>query len=251
MAICKGKRRFEAVMRINRFLARAGVASRRASDRLIQEGLVRVNGEVATPGVKVDPLVDEVVYQGRVIQDGEPGTYLILNKPPGYLVSAGDPHHRRTVFELLKGVTARVFPVGRLDLDTWGVLLLTNDGDLNFRLTHPRYGVEKVYHARVRGIPHAETLRRLREGVLLEGVQTAPAAARLVQEKDGNGWIELVLHEGRKRQVKQMLAAVGHPIRRLERISFGGLTATGLKPGCWRHLTTGEIQNLRHQVGLS
>lgn len=235
--------------RLNRFLARAGVASRRASDRLIQAGQVRVNGlRVDHPGILIDSEADRVVYNGRWIRLPAVCTYLVLNKPPGYLVSAGDPHHRRTVYDLLEGIKARVFPVGRLDLDTRGVLLLTDDGALSYRLTHPRYGVKKTYRAHVEGVVSPGALRRLCEGVLLEGRLTAPAEVRLVE---GNGVLELTLREGRKRQVKRMCGEVGHPVRELERTVFAGITTGGLEPGRWRHLSRGEVAHLKQLVGLA
>ena len=221
------------------------------SDRLIQTGQVQVNGRRADhPGALIDPEVDRVVYRGRQVRPPAVCTYLVLNKPAGVLVSAGDPHHGRTVYDLLKGISTRVFPVGRLDLDTWGVLLLTDDGDLGHRLTHPRYGVEKTYRALVRGIPPSGALRRLREGVAVEGGITAPARVRMAVTRGEDGELELTLHEGRKRQVKQMCAAVGHPVRRLERILFGGISAEGLGPGRWRHLTGQEVCRLKRLVGL-
>jgi pseudouridine synthase len=237
--------------RLNRFLARAGVASRRASDRLIQAGQVQVNGlRVDHPGILIDPEADRVVYNGRWIRLPAVCTYLVLNKPPGYLVSSGDPHHRRTVYDLLEGIKARVFPVGRLDLDTRGVLLLTDDGDLSYRLMHPRYGVKKTYRAHVEGVASPDVLRRLCEGVPLEGRLTAPAEVRLVETAGGNGVLELTLHEGRKRQVKRMCGEVGHPVRGLERIAFAGITTEGLEPGHWRRLSRGEVAHLKQLVGL-
>lgn len=237
--------------RLNRFLARAGVASRRASDQLIQDGKVVVNGQVVThPGTRVDPAEDEVRCLGKVIQPVQAHTYILLNKPAGYLVSASDPHHEQTVLDLLKGVSARVFPVGRLDLDTEGVLFLTDDGDLSFRLTHPRYEVEKVYRALVQGRPSAEALGKLTKGVLLEDGMTAPAKIKFIRQKGAHSEIELTLHEGRKRQVKLMCAAVGHRVLKLTRIVFAGLTVEHLKVGQWRTLAGDEVQRLEKLVQL-
>lgn len=227
------------------------MASRRSSDQLIQAGRVEVNGEVVThPGTRVHPERDRVCCDGKPVRLVGVHTYVLLNKPEGYLVSAGDPHHDRTVFDLLKGVDARVFPVGRLDLDTRGVLLLTDDGDLSFRLMHPRFGIEKVYRAHVRGCPAEEVLQALREGVVLEDGLTAPAEVRLVRREGAHAVLELILREGRKRQVKLMCAAVGHRVSRLVRTAFGGLTAHGLNPGQWRLLTDAEVAELKHRVGL-
>lgn len=237
--------------RLNRFLARAGVASRRSSDRLIQTGRVEVNGQVVThPGMRVNPDLDSICCDGKQVRPADVHTYVLLNKPDGYLVSAGDPHHERTVFDLMRGVRARVFPVGRLDLDTQGVLLLTDDGDLSFRLTHPRFGIEKVYRAHVRGCPDEDVLQRLREGVMLEDGFTAPAGVRLVRREGDHAVLELTLREGRKRQVKLMCAAVGHRVSRLVRTAFAGLTAQGLDIGQWRPLTEAEVSALKRRVGL-
>jgi len=225
-------------MRLNAYLARAGVASRRKADDLIKSGRVTVNGE---PGQ-----LNTFVSDGdRVALDGEPLakqrlTYLLLHKPPGVVTTARDPHARRTVVELVPR-EPRVVPVGRLDADTTGALLLTNDGELAHRLAHPRYGVEKVYEADVEGRPDERALARLREGVELEDGRSAPAAARLL----GPSRVELVLHEGRKHQVKRMLEALGHPVVRLHRSRYAGLTLDGLAPGEWRELSDAELASLR------
>ena len=227
------------------------MASRRASDRLIQAGQVTVNGlRVLQPGTLVDPEADRVSCEGRVVRLPERFTYLLLNKPPGYIVSARDPHHKRTVYHLLEDVPERIFPVGRLDRDTWGVLLFTNDGDLSHRLTHPAYEVIKTYRVAVKGRPSAEAVRRLRRGVRLEDGVTSPARAQLVKASGESSVLELSLHEGRKREVKRMCAAVGHPVRQLERTAFAGLTAGGLEAGQWRHLTGAEVRRLKRMVGL-
>jgi 23S rRNA pseudouridine2605 synthase len=227
------------------------VASRRASDQLIQTGKVEVNGLVVThPGTRVDPDVDVVRCAGKIATMVTTHTYVLLNKPADYLVSVTDPHHQKTVFGLLEGVTARVFPVGRLDLDTRGVLLLTDDGDLSYRLTHPRYEVEKVYRGLVRGRPSAEALGMLSKGIVLEDGITAPARVKLVRQQGANTVLELTLHEGRKRQVKLMCAAVGHRVLELTRIVFGTLDVNDLELGQWRALTEKEVVALYALVGL-
>lgn len=227
------------------------MASRRASDQLIQTGKVEVNGQVVThPGTRVDPNVDVVHCEGHVATWVATNTYVLLNKPPGYLVSADDPHHSQTVFDLLNDVQERVFPVGRLDLDTQGVLLLTNDGDLSYRLTHPRYEVDKVYRAIVRGRPSPEALGLLAKGVVLEDGITAPAKVKMLRQQGANAVLELTLHEGRKRQVKVMCAAVGHRVLELTRIVFAGLDVQGLKLGQSRHLKSQEVDALYALVGL-
>jgi 23S rRNA pseudouridine2605 synthase len=225
-------------MRLNAFLARAGVASRRGSDELIKAGRVTVNGE---PG----QLNTAVGAHDRVAVDGEEVArqrlrYVLLHKPAGVVTTARDPQGRPTVVELVPA-EPRVVPVGRLDADTTGALLLTNDGQLSHRLAHPRYGVEKTYVAEVEGDPGEEALERLREGVELDDGRTAPARARRL----GPGRVELVLHEGRKHQVKRMLVAVGHPVTGLHRSAYAGLTLEGVEPGSWREIEPAEVERLR------
>jgi len=225
-------------MRLNAYLARAGVASRRKADALIKDGRVTVNGE---PG-RLDSFVTD---DDRVAVDGDPVapqrlTYVLLHKPPGVVTTASDPHRRPTVVELVDA-GARVVPVGRLDADTTGALLLTNDGRLAHRLAHPRYEVDKVYEVEVEGDPDEVAVRALADGVDLEDGRTAPAEAR----KRGRARIELTLHEGRKRQVKRMCEAVGHPVRRLHRSRYAGLGLDGLGVGEWRELTREEVEGLR------
>ena len=230
-------------MRLNAYLARAGVASRRGADELIKAGRVRVNGE---PG----ELNTFVGARDTVEVDGRPVTkqrlaYLLLHKPPGVVTTARDPHGRPTVVQLVPR-EPRVVPVGRLDADTTGALLLTNDGDLAHLLAHPRYEVDKVYEAEVEGDPGEDALRSLREGVKLDDGQTAPADARRL----GPGRLELTIHEGRKHQVKRMCEAVGHPVRRLHRSGYAALGVAGLAPGEWRELTRDEVAGLKVRVGL-
>jgi 23S rRNA pseudouridine2605 synthase len=225
-------------VRLNAYLARAGVASRRGADELIRAGRVRVNGQVAGLATFVERS-DRVELDGRPLAP-EPLVYILLHKPAGVVTTASDPHGRRTVVELVD-VPQRVVPVGRLDADTTGALLLTNDGPLAHRLAHPRYEVDKVYEAEVEGEPDDETLRRLSSGVELEDSVTAPATVRRL----GPSLLKLTLHEGRKHQVKRMCAAVGHPVRRLHRSGYAGLTLEGVPRGGWRELTAGEVAALR------
>jgi 23S rRNA pseudouridine2605 synthase len=224
-------------MRLNAYLARAGVASRRGAEELIRAGRVRVNGEIAGLATFVEP-GDRVEVDGNSVKP-EPLTYVLLHKPAGVLTTARDPQGRRTVVGLVAH-ERRVVPVGRLDADTSGALLLTNDGPLAHRLMHPRYGVDKVYEVEIEGEPSAEALRLLTGGVELEDGITAPARVRRL----GPGRIELALHEGRKHQVKRMCITVGHPVRRLHRASYAGLTLDGLAPGEWRELSADEIARL-------
>src|SRR6188508_101221 len=224
-------------MRLNAYLARTGVASRRGADELIKTGRVRVNGVRGELNTFVEQ-GDVVDLDGRLLVPQELA-YVLLHKPPGVVTTARDPHGRPTVVGLVEHA-ARVLPVGRLDADTTGALLLTNDGDLAHRLAHPRYEVDKVYEAEVEGDPGRETLRRLEEGIELDDGRTAPAHARRLAK----GRVELTIHEGRTHQVKRMLEAVGHPVRRLHRSRYAGLDLQGLAPGQWRELTRAEVERL-------
>jgi 23S rRNA pseudouridine2605 synthase len=225
-------------MRLNAYLARAGIASRRGAEELIRAGRVTVNGEVAGLATFVEGK-DMVEVDGTEVAP-EPLTYVLLHKPAGVVTTARDPQGRPTVVGLV-GHERRVVPVGRLDADTTGVLLLTNDGRLAHRLMHPRYEVDKVYEAEVEGEPAEAALARLADGIELDDGVTAPARVRRL----GPSRLELTIHEGRKHQVKRMLAALGHPVTRLHRSSYAGLTADGLEPGEWRELTADEVKRLR------
>lgn len=239
-------------MRLNKFLAHAGVCSRREADRWIGEGRVTVNGKtILELGEKIDPEHDRIAVNGRPVRAAaEKPLYVLLNKPAGLVVSVKDPFGRPTVMDLLKPVAARVYPVGRLDLETEGVLLLTNDGDLALRLTHPRYGVAKVYEARLEGEPHPEDLDKIRRGIFLEGRKTAPARVDLLRRSHSHATVRIEIHEGRKREVRKLFEAVGFPVERLVRVDFAGLTLEGLKPGAWRYLRPAEIKRLRSLAGL-
>jgi 23S rRNA pseudouridine2605 synthase len=226
-------------VRLNAYLARAGIASRRGAEELIRAGRVRVNGEPAGLSTFVDDANDVVEVDGRPVRP-EPLAYVLLNKPAGVVTTARDPQGRPTVVGLV-GHERRVVPVGRLDADTTGALLLTNDGPLAHRLMHPRYEVEKVYEADVEGEPSDDALARLAHGVDLEDGRTAPAQVRRLAPSR----LELTLHEGRKHQVKRMCEAVGHPVARLHRRAYAGLTVEGLAPGEWRELDATEMRRLR------
>jgi 23S rRNA pseudouridine2605 synthase len=239
-------------VRLNKFLALAGVASRREADRWIAEGRVSVNQKIVDElGVKVDEKEDVVRVDGRRLEVQSKPVYVLLNKPAGYLVTLKDPFHRPTVKRWLPASLGRIFPVGRLDLASEGLLLLTNDGELAYRLTHPRFGVKKVYLAKVRGEPEKDALRRLERGVYLEGEKTAPARAFLLSSRQKSSWLRLELQEGRKREVREMCRAVGHPVLELRRVEFAGLTLKDLKPGQWRHLEPGEVRRLKKLVDLA
>jgi 23S rRNA pseudouridine2605 synthase len=228
-------------MRLNAFLSRAGVASRRRADELIKAGRVTVNGEPGQLNTVVGAR-DRVEVDGHEVKR-QRLRYVLLHKPAGVLTTARDPQGRPTVVELVPG-EPRVVPVGRLDADTTGALLLTNDGELAHRLAHPRYGVEKTYVAEVESDPDEAALQRLCDGIELDDGPTAPARARRL----GRGRVELVLHEGRKHQVKRMLAAVGHPVTRLHRSAYAGVTLEGLEPGACRELEPSEVERLASEV---
>ncbi|MBW3547456.1 MAG: rRNA pseudouridine synthase [Actinobacteria bacterium] len=226
--------------RLQKVLARAGFGSRRLSEELIADGRVTVNGEVAQLGRRVDPLHDEVAVDGVPAAVRPDLVYYLLNKPRGVVTTASDPQRRPTVVELVPS-DPRVFPVGRLDVDTEGLLVMTNDGDLAFRLTHPSHGVDKAYLAEVAGHPSPAVVRRLREGVELDDGPTSPARVSLTPPN----LLRLVLHEGRNRQVRRMCEAVGHPVVRLVRYRIGPLTDPSLAPGRWRVLDRSEVRSLQ------
>lgn len=234
-------------MRLNAFLARAGVASRRRADELIREGRVHVNGEAGEFNSIVG--TDDVVEVDGQRVEPQPLHYVLVNKPPGVVTTADDPEGRPTVVDLVSHET-RVMPVGRLDVDTTGALLLTNDGELAHRLAHPSFGVPKVYDVDVVGSPSPAQLTELRAGVELEDGPTAPAEARIVRRGTRVSRIEVTLHEGRKHQVKRMCAAVGLPVEHLHRRRYAGLRLVGLPQGQWRELTPDEVAELQRLAGL-
>lgn len=237
-------------MRLQRVLAQAGLASRRQGEHWIQAGRVSVNGKVVTtPGTQADPIVDRIAVDGKVINRLEPKVYYLLNKPAGYVSTCGDELGRRTVLDLLKPIKFRLFPVGRLDWDTEGVLLLTNDGELAQRLLHPRFHIRRVYLAKVEGLPTAETLRRMIRQAEVPNHHGSRPAVRIYKVGERHAWLEIRLWEGRHHQVRRMCEAVGHPVKRLRRVQFAGLDTMGLLPGRYRALTPAEVQALRHLTG--
>ncbi len=239
------------LVRLNKFIARSGAASRREADRLIVEGRVKVNGRVIrTLGTKVEAETDRVEVNGRPVQPASDRIYLMLHKPPGFLVTRKDPYHRPTVMELLPPHMKGLFPVGRLDFESQGLLLLTNDGELAHRLLHPRYGVTKLYRVKVSGHLDAAALKALARGIPLEGKRTAPARIKPMGLESQHGWLEIELHEGRKREVRRMLEHVGHRVLVLKRLRFAGLSLGRLRSGAWRNLTVHEVRRLRRKVGL-
>ena len=233
-------------IRLQKYLADYGVASRRAAEKLIAAGRVMVNGQIVDAmGVKIDPQQDRIAVDGQLINCRPRLRYLLMFKPAGYICSAHDERRRRTVLDLLSGVSERVYPVGRLDYNTSGLLLLTNDGELTNRLIHPSHQVEKTYLAEVTGIPNSHDLRRLREGIMLDDGMTAPAKVRLCSTRADSAVVELQIHEGRNRQVRRMMEAIGHPVKHLRRTAVAFLTLKGLQAGQWRELTAEEVARLQ------
>jgi 23S rRNA pseudouridine2605 synthase len=231
--------------RLQKLIAASGLASRRRAEEWIAAGRVTVNGRVATLGESADPACDRIAVDGRILGDAEEKTYLLLYKPAGFVTTLDDPEGRPTVADLVRQIPARLYPVGRLDLTTEGVLLLTNDGALAQHLAHPRHQVTKTYLVRARGAMSEDTLRRLEQEVVLEDGPTAPAQVAKVRFRGGHTWLELTIHEGRNRQVRRMCEAVGHPVSRLKRIRFAFLDLKGLQPGQFRKLTPIEIERLK------
>src|SRR5687767_9392870 len=239
--------------RLQKLLSQAGIASRRAAEKLIAEGRVSVNGTtVREMGTKADPSVDDIRVDGRRIKRPERLRYILLNKPAGYVTTRSDPQRRPTVIDLLRGVRDYVYPVGRLDFDSEGLLLLTNDGDLAARLTHPRHGVARVYETRVLGVPDQHDLNRLSRGVMIDGRPTGPA--RVVMRPGGRrdadaATLTITIREGRNRQVRKMCEAIGHPVTHLKRVAIGPIRDPKLKVGRWRELSAAEVEELRAAAG--
>lgn len=246
-------------IRLQKILSQAGIASRRAAEKLITDGRVSVNGTTVTAmGTKADLAADDIRVDGRRIKAAERSRYILLYKPAGVVSTRSDPQRRRTVLDLLRGVHEYVYPVGRLDYDTEGLLLLTNDGDLAAMLTHPRHGVERTYEVKVAGMPDDDALTRLRKGIPLDGRRTLPADVDLLTRRqkngvgghskrtpDRDGWLRMTIREGRNRQVRRMCEAVGHPVRELRRTRIGPIQDRRLKLGHWRELRDDEVTALR------
>ena len=236
-------------VRIQKFLSRAGVSSRRGAEELMAQGRVRVNGAVVTtPGTRIRPEEDRVEVDGREIEKA-PFRWILLHKPAGTVTTADDPRGRRTVFDVLPPELHGLSYVGRLDRPTEGLLLLSNEGDAVHRLLHPSFEVEREYHAGVRGVPDEAALGRLREGVALDDGPARARESALLRREDEGGVVRLVLTEGRKREVRRMLDAVGHPVRWLRRVRFGPVELGDLPPGGWRELTDDEVRAIRERVG--
>lgn len=238
--------------RLHKYMAACGIASRRASEILIRQGEVTVNGKIVTAvGTLVDPDTDIVAVRKRVIARQPRHLYFALNKPTGYIVSLRDTHGRPTIQHLISRISGRVFPVGRLDMNSEGLLFLTNDGELAYRLMHPRFAVEKEYHVTVQGTPDARALERISKGVRLEDGPTAPAVVRIRRRNRHTSTLAIIIHEGRKRQIRRMFAAVGLRVCRLKRIRIGRVRLGPLRAGEHRELRLEEVESLRRLVQLS
>lgn len=236
-------------VRLQKLIAGTGITSRRKAEEMIATGRVTVNGKVVTElGTKVDPARDHVKVDGKHISAAQPFVYVILNKPKNVMSTLDDPGGRTTVKDYLRGISVRVFPVGRLDFDSEGLMLLTNNGDLAQALLHPRYHVPKTYLIKVKGVLTDDEIRRLEKGVKLEDGMTSPASVRKVRKVEANSWLEITIREGRKHQIKRMLDSVGHPVIKLMRIRMGPLSLGSLEPGEFRFLTDREANALRELV---
>jgi 23S rRNA pseudouridine2605 synthase len=232
--------------RLQKILSQAGVASRRASEQLMLEGRVSVNGAVVRElGTKADAARDDIRVDGRRIKAVERRRYILLNKPAGYVTTRSDPQRRPTVMDLLAGVRDYVYPVGRLDYESEGLLILTNDGELAAQLMHPRHEVPRVYEVRVLGAPDEHDVARLSRGIIVEGRRTGPATIAFLGEKSGRATLRITIREGRNRQVRKMFEAIGHPVDHLARVAIGPIRDPRLKPGQWRELTPAEVAKLR------
>jgi len=237
--------------RLQKYLAAAGVASRRASEVLILEGKVSVNGKVVRElGTKVEPGKDVVLVNGQPVQREEQLVYLLMNKPAGYVTTVKDTHNRLTVMDLIADVPYRLFPVGRLDYETEGLLLLTNDGEFAYRMTHPKFKMVKTYVATVQGNVTEERLAQLRSGVQLEDGMTAPAEVKILRRENHKTVVEIAIHEGRNRQVRRMFKAVKNPVLELKRVSIGPLSLKGINVGEYRYLQEAELKKLGQRLGL-
>lgn len=231
--------------RLQKILAKAGICSRRAAERLVTGGHVSVNGKiVSTLGIKADIEKDKIRIDGRLVRNYQAKIYVMLNKPKGFVSTLRDPQGRPTIADLIREINIRIFPVGRLDYDSEGLLLLTNDGDLSYLLQHPRNEIPRRYHVKVKGKPPYYALVGLRKGMFLGGRMTVPAKVRKVREGKRNTWLEIIVREGRRRQIRRMCKAVGYPVLKLKRTGFGSLVLGSLSPGAYRYLDAKELRGL-------
>ena len=228
--------------RLQKIISRSGAASRRTAEEWVRQGRVAINGRTVTElGTKADPSKDSITIDGRRIEPEQPRTVILLNKPDGYITSLKDPEGRPTVAKLVDHLPVRLYPVGRLDYHTEGLLILTNDGDLAQKIEHPSHAIEKVYVAKVKGIPETKGLKMLRQGISIEGKKTLPARIRILETRK-NAWLEVTIREGRQNQIRKMFDAIGHPVLKLARVAIGGLRDDRMKPGQFRYLTSQDIR---------
>ena len=238
-------------IRLQKYLAMCGIASRRKAEEFISSGRVAVDGRITTAmGVKIDPDQQQVLFDGKEVKLSEQNVYYLLNKPKGYVTTVADPQGRPIVTDLIKDCRQRIFPVGRLDLDTEGALLLTNDGDLAQKMQHPRFGVKKIYEALVAGRPQQKKLELLEKGILIEEKKTSPANVAVLKKYAKSTLIRIIIHEGRKRQVRKMFAAIGHPVISLKRTAYGKLSLNNLAPGAYRLLNKEDLKNIFKNISL-
>ena len=236
--------------RLQKIIAHAGFASRREAETMIREGRVTLNGRVVTElGTKADPARDHVKVDGKLITKPEDHRYILLYKPREVMTTVEDPQGRRTVIDLIKGVRERIYPVGRLDFHSEGLILLTNDGDLAFKVSHPKHGSVKTYHVKVRGVPEDRIIGKLERGITIDGKRTLPCEIARMKttgkgDDEGNSWFEVKLREGRTQQIRKMFQAVGHPVSKLRRVAIGPLSDPRLTPGDYRELTSKEVKML-------
>ncbi|HKO58550.1 MAG TPA: pseudouridine synthase [Thermoanaerobaculia bacterium] len=236
--------------RLQKIIAHAGFASRREAETMIREGRVTVNGRVVSElGSKADPATDHIKVDGKLITHAEPHRYILLYKPKEVMTTVEDPQGRRTVLQLVRGVRERIYPVGRLDFHSEGLVLLTNDGELAYKVSHPRHGSVKTYHVKVRGVPEERMIDKLQRGITIEGKRTLPTEIARIKttgkgEDEGNSWFEVKLREGRTQQIRKMFQAIGHPVSKLRRVAIGPISDPKLTPGVWRELTKQEVKAL-------
>jgi 23S rRNA pseudouridine2605 synthase len=236
--------------RLQKIIAHAGFASRREAETMIREGRVTVNGRVVDElGSKADPATDHIKVDGKLITRPEPHRYILLYKPKEVMTTVEDPQGRRTVLQLVRGVRERIYPVGRLDFHSEGLVLLTNDGELAYKVSHPRHGSVKTYHVKVRGVPEERMIDKLQRGITIEGKRTLPTEIARIKttgkgEDEGNSWFEVKLREGRTQQIRKMFQAIGHPVSKLRRVAIGPISDPKLTPGVWRELTKQEVKAL-------
>jgi len=236
--------------RIHKILSEMGIASRRKAEDFIKEGRVTVSGRVATIGMKADPAKEHIKLDGKLLTKREPRVYMMFHKPRNVVTSLHDPQGRPTVKDYLKGVKYRVFPVGRLDFDSEGMLFMTNDGDFAHAVLHPSKKISKTYLVKVKGVLEEENITKLRKGIKLKKRMTAPAIVKKTRKTEQNSWLEITIHEGRKRQIRRMLDILGHPVLKLKRVRIDGIELGGLEPGALRYLTPEEINMIKKEAGV-